>query len=143
LTFTLTCLGLPTEASCSFTPNPVTPGPPPNGTTVQLLFETISAGLSARPLNWNPRPWGTLGVFGAPAALLAAGVIQSRQTPGCRLAFGVGLAAATLATALTGYGDSSSSGSAYTETPKGPATFTVSATAGTMTISTQRTATVQ
>jgi hypothetical protein len=72
-----------------------------------------------------------------------AGMIQLRQTPGRRLAFGVGLAVVGLAAVWTECGGSSGSGSGsgYRETPKGAATFSVSATSGTTTISTQVTMT--
>jgi hypothetical protein len=148
LTFTLTCLGLPSKSSCLFDRSPVTPGPPPNGTSVQLTFGTLSAELPADPAKWNPWPWGTLGIFGAFAALLAAGMIQLHQGTRRRLALGMCLAFFDLASVLIrctgGRGSNDKSyDSTYTGTPKGTATFTVTGTSGTTTISTQVSATVQ
>ena len=148
LTFTLTCLGLPSKSSCLFNGSPVTPGPPPNGTSVQLTFGTLSAELPANPAKWNPWPWGTLGIFGVFVALLAASMIQLHQGPRRRLALGMCLAVFALASVLVGCAGGSgstdnSSGSTYTGTPKGTTTFTVTGTSGTTTISTQVSATVQ
>jgi hypothetical protein len=146
LNFVLNCSGgLPSKSSCSFSPNPVTPGPPPNGTTVQMTFSTASSGLPANPSNRSPWPMETLGISTALAALLAAGMIQSRRTPRRRLAFGIWIAVFALASVLIGCGSSSGSGSVsgYTGTPKGPAIITITGTSGPTTISTQLTVTVQ
>ena len=145
MTFILSCEGLPSKSSCLFNPNPVTPGPLPNGTVIHLTFGTASSKLPARPSNRGPWPWGTLGIFAALAALLAAGMIQLQYAPRRRLAFGSCLAVIALATVLIACGSSGSASSTppYTGTPKGTATFTVMGTSGATTISTQVTVTVQ
>jgi hypothetical protein len=142
LAFTLSCVGNPLKSSCAFSPNPVTPGPPPAGTTVQLTFSTASSRLPVNPSNRSPWPWGTLGFSAALAALLAAGMIQSRHVRKRRLAFGMCLVVVTLAAVLAGCGANSPT-STYTGTPKGPATFTVMGTSGATTVSTQVSVTVQ
>jgi subtilase family serine protease len=144
LTFTLSCAATPLKSSCVFNPSSVIPGPPPNGTVIQLTFGTASSNLPARPPDRSPWPWGTLGIFAALAALFAAGMIQLQYTPRRRLAFGSCLAVIALAAVLIGCGGgSASSTSMYTGTPKGTATFTVMGTSGATTISTQVSVTVQ
>ena len=137
--FTLTCAGTPAKSSCAFSPNPVTPVLA--GAAIQLTFSTASSKLPPPPSNRSPWPWGTLGFSAALAALLTAGMIQSRHVPKRRLAFGMCLAVVSMAAVLIGCGGNSSS-SAYTGTPKGTATFTVTGTSGTTTISTQVSVTV-
>jgi hypothetical protein len=146
LNLTLSCVGAPLKTTCLFGSNPVAPGPPPNGTTVQLMFETSSSRLPASPSNRDPWPWRILGFSTALAALLAAGVIGSRHDSRRRVAFSLCLAIFALALVLVGCrGGGSSSGSTppYTGTPKGSATFTVIGTSGTTTISTQVSVVVQ
>ncbi|MBZ5662892.1 MAG: Ig-like domain repeat protein [Acidobacteriia bacterium] len=145
LNFTLSCLGAPAKTTCLFGSNPVAPGPPPNGTTVQMTLQTSSSELPPRPSNRAPRPWGTLGIFTALAAILA-GTNHLRHAPRRRLAFGMCVAVFALASILIscgGGGAGSSPTLPYTGTPKGPVTFTVNGTSGTTTISTQVTVTVQ
>jgi hypothetical protein len=76
-------------------------------------------------------------------ALNAAGRIRLRHDPPRRLAFGMCLMVFALASVLIGCGGGSSSSSMPTRagTPKGFATFTVTATSGPMTISTPVTVT--
>jgi hypothetical protein len=146
LNFTLSCVGVPSKTTCLFGSNPVAPGPPPNGTTVQLMLETSSSRLPAGPSNRGPSPWRMLGFPAALAALLAAGMIQSRKASRRRLAFGMCLAVFALASVLIscgGGGSNSSYTPTYTGTPKGSATFTVMGTSGTTTISTQVSVIVQ
>jgi hypothetical protein len=144
LAFTLSCAGLPLKSACSFSPNPVTPGAPPNGTPVQLTFSTASSGLPANPANRNPWPWGALGFSAALAALFAAGMFQLRHVPRHRLAFGMCICVIALASVLIGCGGGGySSGPPYTGTPKGTATFTVTGVSGGTTISTPVSVTVQ
>ena len=148
LTFTLGCIGLPSKTSCSFNSNSVAPGPPPNGTAVQLTLLTASSELPANPANRGPWPWGAFGISVAFAALFMAGIVQLRRVPRRCLAFGMGFAVFALAAVLVGCGSSggsasSSPGPTYTGTPKGTATFTVMGTSGTTTISTPVSVTVQ
>lgn len=146
LNFTLSCLGAPSKTMCLFGSNPVAPGTPPNGTTVQLTFETSSSRLPTGPSNRGPWPWGTLGISAVLTALLAAGMIQSWHIPRCRLAFGMCLVFFVLALIIVscgGPGSSSSSTPTYTGTPKEDATFTVTGVSDTTTISVPVTVTVQ
>jgi hypothetical protein len=135
-TYTLACLGAPLKSGCVFTPNPVTPAP--TGTSVQLTFSTASSSVPPAPSNRNPWPWGTLGLSAVLATLSAAGMIHSRRAPSRRVAFGMCLAIVALAAVLAGC-----SSAAYTGTPKGAATFTVTGTSGSATISTPVSVTVQ
>jgi hypothetical protein len=141
-TFTLSCVGAPLKSSCAFNPNPVIPVL--GGTQVQLMFSTASSRLPARPSDRNPWPWQTLEISTVLAALIAMGIIKLAIAPR-RQAFGVCLAVIFFAVVLTGCGSGSSSDITppYTGTPKGPATFTVTGTSGTTTLSTQVTVTVQ
>ena len=153
LSFTLSCSGLPAEATCAFSSNPVTPGTPPTGTTVQVTFGTASSQLPASPSNRSPLPWQIYGISAALAAFLLAGRwhtlrFTARQTsnPRRRWAFGVCLGIFALAVVMAGCGGSSSgSGSTPvpTGTPKGTATFTLTGTAGATTISAPVTITVK
>jgi hypothetical protein len=90
------------------------------------------------PSNRSPWPWGTLGLSATLAALSAAGMILSWRAPRCRVAFGMCLAIVSLAAVLVGC-----SSAAYTGTPRGAATFTVTGTSGSTTISTPVSVTVQ
>lgn len=56
LNFTLSCVGAPSKTTCLFSPNPVAPGPPPNGTPVQLTLGTSSSRLPPGPSNRGPWP---------------------------------------------------------------------------------------
>jgi YVTN family beta-propeller protein len=143
LTFTLGCSGLPLKSSCSFSPNPAAGLPPPNGTAIQLTFSTSNSDLPASPSNRSPWPWGLPEISAVLAALFAAAMIQLRRAPRRRLAFGFCLAVVVLATVLIGCSAGGSSSSAYTGTPKVPATFTITGISGTTTISTPVKVTVQ
>ena len=135
-TYTLACVGAPLKSSCVFTPNPVTPAS--TGTSVQLTFSTASSSVPPAPSNRNPWPWETLGLSAVLATLSAVAMIQLRRAPSGRLAFGMCLAIVALAAVLAGC-----SSAAYTGTPKGAATFTVTGTSGSTTISTPVSVTVQ
>jgi hypothetical protein len=141
LSFALTCLGLPSKSSCQFSNSSFTPGPPPNGSTVQLTFLTSSSGLPTRPSSRGPRPWGTLGLFAALVAMLMVGISKSGLARQRRLAFIACLSVVFLAAVITGCG--ANSVTEYTGTPKGTTTFTVEGTSGATMISTQVTVTVQ
>jgi hypothetical protein len=146
LVYNLSCVGAPAKATCSFSPNPVTPVVA--GTPVVLTFGTSSSGLPPAPSNRSPWPWGMIGFFTALAALLATGMFQSRQIPRRRLAFGMCLAVVVLAAVVAGCGSyNGGGGSGYTGTPKGTSTFTVTGTSTTgtpaTTVSTQVSVTVQ
>jgi outer membrane PBP1 activator LpoA protein len=74
------------------------------------------------------------------AVLLAACRTRLQNAPRRRLAFGSCLAIIVLAAVLAGCGNAPPP---YTGTPKGPATFTVTGTAGGTTISAQINVTIQ
>ncbi len=141
LSFTLSCVGLPAKASCLFGTNPVAPGPPPNGTMLQLTFETASSELPTQPSDRTPGPRWVLEISMLLAALFAAGMIRFRHAPPRRIAFGACLVVVALAIVLVGCASSSSP--TYTGTPKGPAAFTVTGTSGATTISAPLSVTVQ
>jgi hypothetical protein len=147
LTFTLSCLGAPVKFTCAFTPNPITPGPFPNGTAVQLVYSTSSSILPAYPSNRNPWPWGTLATLVVFELFVWACMFKFQYLARRRLAFSSALVVLAIAVVLIGCGSSGSStttsANTYTGTPKGTATFTVTGTAGTTTISTPVTVTVQ
>ncbi len=146
LNFSLSCLGAPSKTTCQFSSNPVAPGPPLTGTTVQLTFGTSSSGLPVGPSHRDPWPWGAFGLTAALATLFAAGMNQLRHAPRRRLAFSMCLAVIVLGCALIGCGGGgtgSNSTPEYTGTPKGSATFTVMGVSGTTTISIPVTVTVQ
>jgi hypothetical protein len=144
LNFALSCANLPLKSSCLFGQNPVAPAPPLTGTTVLLTFGTSSSMLPAGPSDRGPWPWGALGISAALVSLFLVGMNQFRLTPRRRLAFSMYLAVFVLGCALIGCaGGGTSSTSAYTGTPKGAATFTVTGVSGTTTISVPVTITVQ
>jgi trimeric autotransporter adhesin len=146
LSFTLSCAGLPSKTSCLFPSNPVAPAPPPTGTTFQLTFGTSSSNLPASPSNRTPWPWETLGISAILAAILMAAMNQLRHAPRRRLVFGICLAMLVLGCVLAGCGGGSTSSVStppYTGTPMGAATFMVTATSGSTTISVPVTVTVQ
>jgi hypothetical protein len=143
LAFTLACSGLPSKSTCQFNQNPFTPGNPPNGSVVQLMFGTSSSMLPAHPSNRRPWPWQPLGISVALLSLMILFTIQRQYAPKYRLAFGSCLAILALATVMTGCTSSGTPNLGNTGTPKGTSTFTVTGTSGSTTISTQVTVTVQ
>ncbi len=140
LNFTLSVANAPSKATFLFSQNPVAPGPPPNGTTVQVTFMTASSRLPAGPSHHGPSPWGIPGIFVALTALLAAGMFLRRSTPRWRLAFSMCLTVVALATVLTSCGSTSPP---YTGTTKGADTFNVVGVSGNTMISVPVTVTVQ
>ena len=141
LTFTLSCMGLPLKSTCLFTPSPVTPGPPPTGTPIQLMFGTSSSELPSRPSGPGPWLWVLLGILAAVATL--SEMIQIQSVPRRRLTFASCLTVVALAMVMIGCGSPTYNVAPYTGTPKGTANFTVIGTSGTTTISTTVTVTVQ
>jgi hypothetical protein len=139
LVFTLSCSGLPAATSCMFGSNPVSAGPPPSGTGLQLTFSTtkrsgiVPGGTRRGPISL----WG-LGLAALLAALFAAAALPWMRAPRWRLVSRASLAAFVLALAMGGCGASSySSNTPVTPgTPAGPAAFTVTGTSGATTIST-------
>jgi hypothetical protein len=137
LTFTMSCSGLPANSSCTFTPNPFAPGPPPSGSQVQMTFSTQAP--SASLLIWRqPMPMpGFFGLLGFGGLLTAVvGLFAWRKPkPSRRLAWGT---AATVVLAATifgcGGGGSSPGGTLTGGTPKGIANITVTATSGSTTM---------
>jgi Bacterial Ig-like domain (group 3) len=144
MSFTITCVGLPLNSSCAVDTNPVSPSA--TGTVVKLTFATM-AGSSAPPI--QPRPTSPVSrnieIAALLAALLAVGALAWRRAPRWRIASGVCLATLTVALVLGGCGayTSNGSGSGSNGTPKGAASFTVTGTSGSTTISTVVKVTVQ
>ena len=139
--FALSCLGTPSKSSCSFSPNPA--AGLPNGTAIQMTFSTSNSELPASPPNRSPWLWSLPEISAVLAALLGLVMSRSRYAPRRRLAFGFCLAVVVLATVLIGCGGGGDSSSAYTGTPKGTVTFTVTGTSGATIISTPVNVTVQ
>jgi hypothetical protein len=140
LSFTIGCSGLPLGATCSFGTNPVIPGAPPTGTTVQVNFST-SRGSSALPIQyWRPAPLGAIELTAAMFLLLIACSFGLRHDSRRRLALSMCLAMVALSLTMIGC---SASGSSSPATPKGVATFTVTGTSSTATVNASLNVTVQ
>jgi hypothetical protein len=144
LTFMLSCSGLPAGATCAFGTNPVSPGMPPNGTAVQLNLSTMAGStlLPSEPRK-GPLPLGALRLVVILSLLLVTGMIKLRHAPRRRLAFSMCLAVFTLASVMVGCSTSATTSSGPPGTPKGLATFTVTGTSGSTTITTVLNVTVQ
>jgi len=135
-TVTLSCANLPAGATCTFSPNPVTPGA--SGGTSTLTISTTAAGKS-RTLpphrNLPPPAWPPLLL-----ALLLATVVgwwrvrrsSPRLAPAACLLFGAMLAT----TFLAGCGGGGFPLAKAVGTPAGTYTITVNAASGTLTHST-------
>jgi hypothetical protein len=136
MSFTLSCSGLPAKTICMFDVNPVAPGP--SGTTIHLTFAT-TAGSELPPIQEHRRLplLGGLAVATLLAALLAAATLPWHQALRWRLASCACLALFALVLAIGGCGavGYNSSAAVSPGTPAGPATFTVTGTSGTTTIS--------
>ncbi|HTC65467.1 MAG TPA: Ig-like domain-containing protein [Candidatus Saccharimonadales bacterium] len=145
MSFTLSCSGLPANATCSFDNNPVTPDP--SGTTVHLTLTTTMASAKlplGLPLNGIP-PIPGYQLATLLAALLAAATLFWRRAHQWRLAACACVAAFALALAMGGCGavGTGSNQPVVPGTPAGAATFTVTGTSGGTTISTVVNVTVQ
>jgi hypothetical protein len=144
MSFMLSCSGLPAKTACTFDLNPVAPGP--SGTTVHLTLTTMaSSKLSpVQPQKGHPALPG-FGLTALLAAVFATGVLVWRQAPRWRLVPCACLATFALALAIGGCGASSYSSSAPVTpgTPAGAASFTVTGTSGSATISAVVNVTVQ
>lgn len=145
MSFTLSCSGLPAQASCAFNPNPAAPSP--NGTPVQLTLTTVAGSrlLPSGPGDSRPALLG-MALAAILAAFLAASLVW-RRVPRLRLATCACFATVALALALGGCGGGAASSNsnvpATPGTPPGPASFTVTGTSGATTISTVVNVTVQ
>lgn len=148
LSFTLTCSGVPAKSGCEFGSNPVAPGPPPTGTTVQLTFQTSSSELLPIPSDRSPQPRGTPWIIVGLGALLAI-LLQLCRVRSRRPAFGMCVTVLVLGLILCscGGGSGTTSPPSNTGTPTGTYTFMVNGVSGTgstsTTISTQVTVMVQ
>jgi hypothetical protein len=146
MSFTLSCSKLPANATCMFDMNPVTPGP--NGTTVHLTLTTMAGSnlLPAQPRKGPPSLMGC-GLATLLAGLFAAAALVWRQVPRWRLVSCACLATFALALAIGGCGavgySSSTPVTPGPGTPAGPASFTVTGTSGTTTVSTVVNVTIQ
>lgn len=147
MSFTLSCSGLPAQASCTFNQNPVAPSP--NGTPVQLTLTTVAGSklLPAGPGESRPTLLG-MPLAAVLAAFLAASMLW-RRAPRLRLATCACFATVALALALalggcgSGAASNSSTAPATPGTPPGPASFTVTGTSGETTVSAVVNVTVQ
>lgn len=145
MSFALSCSGLPVQASCTFSANPVTPGP--NGTPVQLTLTTVAGSKlgPAQPRRGAPAFPG-FGLAALLAAMLGAATL-ARRVPRRSLVASACLTAFALALALGGCGSVGGSGTSSAPptqgTPPGPAAITVTGTSGATTISTVVNVTVQ
>jgi subtilase family serine protease len=143
LTFALSCVGIPAKSTCAFSPSSVSPGAPPTGTSIQLTFGTSSSALPPGPSRPKPWLWIAMGILAAIATLLGMthfpSALKRKNVP----AFATCVAIVALATILVGCGGPTTTTPPYTGTAKGAATFTVTGTSGTATISTQVTVTIQ
>jgi trimeric autotransporter adhesin len=137
LTFTMSCSGLPANSSCTFTPNPFAPGPPPSGSQVQMTFSTQAPSASVLILRPPIATPGFLGLLGFASLLTGIGSLFAwrKPKPSRRLAWGT---AATVVLAATifgcGGGGSSPGGTLTGGTPRGIANITVTATSGSTTM---------
>ncbi len=140
LSFTLSCSGLPVGAACTFGSNPVAAAAPPNGAGVQLTFSTTS-GSGIMPGARQRKIFPGLGFGGFTllvAAMFTAAALYCRRAHRevrWRLATCTCLTTCALAILMVGCGVSSSGSSGVQGTPTGPATFTVTRTSGSTTIS--------
>jgi hypothetical protein len=138
MSFTLTCSGLPANATCLFDMNPV--APTPTGSMVQLTLTTMAGSklLPVQPRHGNPALWG-YGLAAMLVALLCMTALIWEQGHRWRLGYCACFGTLALALALSGCGAvgySSSTPVTPPGTPAGPASFTVTGTSGTTTIST-------
>jgi trimeric autotransporter adhesin len=138
LTFTMSCSGLPANSSCTFTPNPFAPGPPPSGSQVQITFSTQAPSASVlipQPPMATP---GFLGLLGFAGLLTGIGSLFAwrKPKPSRRLAWGTAAVVVLAATIFGcgGGGGSSPGGTLSGGTPRGIANITVTATSGSTTM---------
>jgi hypothetical protein len=136
LAFTMSCSGLPANSSCTFSPNPFAPGPPPNGSQAQMTFST-QAPAASLPIWRQPMPMpGFFGLLGFAGLLMGIGSLYARRTPKLRrrLAWGTAAVVVLAATTFGCGGGSSPGGTLSGGTPKGVANVSVTATSGSTTM---------
>lgn len=136
--FTLSCSGLPANASCAFDQNQVTPEP--SGTAIKVTLSTMGRSnlLPDHPRH-SPGPLGLLELAAILSALPATAVTLLKLPLKPRLTFSACLAVFSLAAIMAGcgaVGSSSGTGPGSPGTPTGPAAITVTATSGTTTLNT-------
>jgi hypothetical protein len=134
--FTLTCSGLPANSSCAFDANPVAPSA--SGTTVKLTLSTMARSTMPpqAPRNGMPAlPSTSLAVVLATLFAMATTLAQGRAAR-LRVVSCSCFAIFALAVLLSGCGAITSTGPANSGTPTGAASFTVTGTSGTITITT-------
>jgi len=143
--FTLSCSGTPTNASCTFDQNPVTPGP--TGTAIKITLSTMGrSNLLPDYPGHGPGPLRLLELTAMLSTFLATAMSWLKVPLRRRFAFSVCLAVFFLAAVMAGcgaVGAGSSMGPSSPGTPTGPAAITVTATSGTTTVSTVIGVTVQ
>jgi hypothetical protein len=143
MNFTLTCSGLPANSSCAFDANPVAPAA--TGTAVKLTLSTMAGSQipPQAPRNGVPALPST-GLAAALAALFAMATAAMRgRAARLRVVSGSCFAMFALAVLLSGCGAITSSAPTTPGTPTGAASFTVTGTSGTITITTTVKVTVQ
>lgn len=143
MNFTLSCSGLPANSSCAFDMNPVAPAA--TGTAVKVTLSTMAGSkMPARsPRNSAPTLPST-GFAAAVVALFAMAVALARgRAARLRFVSCSCVAIFALAVLLGGCGAITSSAPTIPGTPTGAASFTVTGTSGTITITTTVKVTVQ
>jgi len=132
------CSGLPSQASCSFSPATVTP----DGTAAATTIMTISTTAATSARSGNPWPLLGSGSMLAFCLLLACG----RKLPPCVLRRGLMLlllaAGSAMASSCGAGGSASTRSPANPGTPAGNSTVTITATAGSGATAVSETATL-
>jgi hypothetical protein len=144
MSFTLSCSGLPANASCLFDNNPVTPSP--SGTTVHLTLTTMAGAQLPLGLPHKGLPLSlSYELAMLLASLFSVAPLFWRSAPRWRLVPCTCLAAFALALVMGGCGavGTGSNHPVVPGTPAGPATITVTGTSGGTTISTSVNVTIQ
>jgi hypothetical protein len=142
MNFTLSCSGLPANSSCAFDANPVAPAA--TGTAVKLTLGTMAGSTMPAPAPQNGVPTlPSTGLAAALAAFLAMAALAPSRPGRLRVVSCSCLAMFALAALLSGCGALTSSAPVNSGTPTGAASFTVTGTSGTITITTTVKVTVE
>jgi hypothetical protein len=135
MNFTLSCSGLPANSSCAFDANPVAAAA--TGTAVKLTLSTMAGSKMPAPGPRNGVPaLPSTGLAAALAAFLAMAALVLIRVGRLRVVSCSCLAMFAMAVLLSGCGALTSSAPMNSGTPPGAASFTVTGTSGTITITT-------